>query len=511
MNTTKRLISLLLVLVLALGCAVGASAESEKENYEFTMMGNWGENGYVGELWLDQICDKLNLTINFDLPAASSYEDALQLMIASGEYPDVAILPDAWMSQTIFQEACEAGIFIDLADKLPNYENLMAHTASFSWEALDIFNDGRVWGVPRSTMVRADGYCLRETWLENLGIEYNEGDYLTADEFFDILYAFTHNDPDGNKIDDTYGLMGYADAEGNLITFLGQIFGIGDRDAWCDYDGEVIALKYSKDLPNFKNYLAFANRCWEAGVIDPDGFSIDLSTGNQRWDNGMYGCRQMFPGNMRIRVPDDPSKADTRCKFLPGVVEKEGDKYGYANFATGIWYFWSITSKAEKPERILEFFDYILSDEQWTNLSARGLEGVTFTKNADGSFDTSIQDKLTDEQKNNAPMQVILRRSDGAEFFVPITYTPEERERITKLIDVTLENYIPALDRGYVPAIATDPTFIEYNAYMNEQINKIIVGEVEVDEWDNILEGWYAAGGEEYVNDMRAYIASVNK
>ena len=79
------------------------------------------------------------------------------------------------------------------------------------------------------------------------------------------------------------------------------------------------------------------------------------------------------------------------------------------------------------------------------------------------------------------------------------------------MIDVTLENYIPALDRGYVPAIATDPAFIEYNAYMNEQINKIIVGEVEVDEWDNILEGWYAAGGEEYVNDMRAYIASVNK
>ena len=132
--------------------------------------------------------------------------------------------------------------------------------------------------------------------------------------------------------------------------------------------------------------------------------------------------------------------------------------------------------------------------------------------NAIEGYASLLQDsQLTDEQKNNAPMQVILRRSDGAEFFVPITYTPEERARITKMIDVTLENYIPALDRGYVPAIATDPAFIEYNAYMNEQINKIIVGEVEVDEWDNILEGWYAAGGEEYVNDMRAYIASVNK
>ena len=31
----------------------------------------------------------------------------------------------------------------------------------------------------------------------------------------------------------------------------------------------------------------------------------------------------MFPGHMAIRKPDDPSKADTRCKFLPGVVEND--------------------------------------------------------------------------------------------------------------------------------------------------------------------------------------------
>ena len=43
---------------------------------------------------------------------------------------------------------------------------------------------------------------------------------------------------------------------------------------------------------------------------------------------------------------------------------------------------------------------------------------------------------------------------------------------------------------------------------MKVQISKIVVGELPVDEWDAILDGWYDAGGETYVEQMRAYIES---
>ena len=46
---------------------------------------------------------------------------------------------------------------------------------------------------------------------------------------------------------------------------------------------------------------------------------------------------------------------------------------------------------------------------------------------------------------------------------------------------------------------------------MNDEINKIIIGEKPVEYWDEVLDGWYKAGGEEYVADMQAYIASMEK
>ena len=43
---------------------------------------------------------------------------------------------------------------------------------------------------------------------------------------------------------------------------------------------------------------------------------------------------------------------------------------------------------------------------------------------------------------------------------------------------------------------------------MNTQISKIIIGERPVDDWDEILDGWYNAGGDSYVADMQAYITA---
>jgi hypothetical protein len=75
-------------------------------------------------------------------------------------------------------------------------------------------------------------------------------------------------------------------------------------------------------------------------------------------------------------------------------------------------------------------------------------------------------------------------------------------------MQIGFDNYLPSLDRGYKPEIASDPVFIEYNNYMVDEINKIIAGSEPVDHWDEVLEGWYAAGGTEYYEQMRAYIAS---
>ena len=130
---------------------------------------------------------------------------------------------------------------------------------------------------------------------------------------------------------------------------LNYIFGIGDTDAWGDYDGEIIALKYSQTKSNFKDYLTFANKCWEAGIIDPDAFSLNASTAGDR--NDQYGASVKFPGYLEVT---DQAGLEV---FVPGVVAKEGDSYGFPNFNTGVWCYWAISSSCEHPEKVMEFFN----------------------------------------------------------------------------------------------------------------------------------------------------------
>ena len=83
----------------------------------------------------------------------------------------------------------------------------------------------------------------------------------------------------------------------------------------------------------------------------------------------------------------------------------------------------------------------------------------------------------------------------------------ELRNRTVNRIQVCVDNCIDSLDYGYQPAVTTDPIFIDYNKYMTTEISKIITGARSVDDWDEILDGWYAAGGESYIAEMQAHIA----
>ena len=69
----------------------------------------------------------------------------------------------------------------------------------------------------------------------------------------------------------------------------------------------------------------------------------------------------------------------------------------------------------------------------------------------------------------------------------------------------TVDALIADFNAAY-PNIKVKVQFIDYQTNMAVQISKIITGERPVDDWDEILEGWYAAGGDSYVAEMRAYI-----
>ena len=479
------------------------SSEAERDLYEFTLLGNLAtELNELDKAYFKGLEDALNLKINIELPPGSAYEERLQMMVASGEYADVTLFPSHTM--TTYVDACRDGVFIRLNEMLEKCPNLMAHTYEISWETLKILSeegDDSIFSVPRTSIARADGFDIRADWLENVGItDFVEGKPVTLDQMTEILRKFTFDDPDGNGIDDTFGLGVYGSGEGNMDVFFGATFGLG---GWGNYDGEIIDLKYSRNHDNYKRALQYAQDIWKEGLVDPDAPTIKNDVALERFKKGVTGVRGEFAGWMtQYERQAQEVNPEARYCYATSVVEKEGGSYSAGGFNTGFWGQWAIANSAEKPERILEMFDYMLSDEYWNDTNY-GPKGIAWTE-VDGVITPTDQDEQVLASRN------ILRRNDDPGFFVSLDLDEKERDRIEGLIDICIDQYIFSLDMGYRPPVADDPTFIDYGKNMAIQISKIVVGELPVSEWDLILDGWYEAGGQTYVEQMQTYIQSIS-
>ena len=85
-----------------------------------------------------------------------------------------------------------------------------------------------------------EGLLVRKDWLDKLGLAAP----TTLDELYDVLYAFTYNDPDGNGKNDTYGLGAFIEIN-NHEGGLGRI-----RPAAFNVEmGSWIHLPLAGDVP----------------------------------------------------------------------------------------------------------------------------------------------------------------------------------------------------------------------------------------------------------------------
>ena len=477
----------------------GSTPTADNTLYEFTLMGNLGaEIKEPDQIFFDNLGQRLNLKINIELPPATSYTERLQMMLASTEYPELVLFPNH--TDVMFVDAVKNGVFLPLNDYLENTPNLVQYSYDISFESLKILKDGVIYAIPRTSIARADGQLIRKDWLDNLGIELQEGKAITLAKLEEIATAFTFDDPDGNGANDTYGIGTNSTADGNLEVLFPWAFGL---IGWQEYDGEYMDLRYSKTHDNFKQALAFTNKLWKAGVIDPDWPTVKREVSSERFKKGITGIYGEFAGWLTsTETAGKELNPDFKLGYITAIIAEEGDAAQGGSFSTGFWGNWSITKNTEKPERVMAMLDYLLSDDYWDEVMY-GPKGVTWTEENGVAM-------ATDKYKDYGLGKALLRRNNAPAFFVSLAQPAEARARIEGLIDVCIKQAVFSKDEGFRPSVADDPKYIDYVKQMNINISKIIVGDLPVDQWDTILAGWYAAGGEQYVKEVQDNIKAKN-
>ena len=204
---------------------------------------------------IGEIASSLNLDIDVQIAPSSNYDESMQLTLASGEYPDMALFSST--TSQMYMDACRDGVLVPLNQYLDsgNYPNIMKYTYPISWEVLDVLGDGNIYSIPRTSIARADAYMIRKDWLDKLGYTYDDTKPVTLEWFTQVMNDITFKDPDGNGINDTYGLAAYS-TDGNLGIAGAASMAYG-LSGWREYDGEYMDLKYSRTNDAFKKALAW--------------------------------------------------------------------------------------------------------------------------------------------------------------------------------------------------------------------------------------------------------------
>ncbi|HIV90124.1 MAG TPA: extracellular solute-binding protein [Candidatus Eisenbergiella stercoravium] len=313
-----------------------------------------------------------------------------QLAATDGTLPKVFCADILYYPQEITQfipEGLVAEIPEELLDKYPLTKALLENDAV----AQTVYGmyDGYYF-LPKPDSADPDiykaerkGIFIRTDWLDAVGMDMP----TTWEDLYNVCHAFTYDDPDGNGVNDTYGLTG--DGMGTLRYFFAST-GVSNRYWNKDADGNWFfgAL----DDSNIE-VLEWLRKMWEDGTIDPD-------FGASTWENGL----QKFSSNtfgMCVRNADANWINDVAVKYygaanpgvnpfdridvIPALAMAEGETPrmdGYTSCMVATMFSESITE--EEMDRFLNYYEYLLSEEgQYLRM---GFEGEDWERNDDGSI-----------------------------------------------------------------------------------------------------------------------------
>ncbi|MHC1748919.1 MAG: hypothetical protein AB9856_11325 [Cellulosilyticaceae bacterium] len=387
-----KIISGVMVVILVVqgifaGCAVKTNGVVEKEAPIEISIAFWN----IGQIFAggesDEVLKKIQQDLNIVLKpiniTKSNWAEELQRYAAFGELPDI-IFHDSVGSSTY-----EAWIGQQLVRPIPKdlsqYPFLEAYV---NQEYNDIFrrNDGNLYMIPRITYPKEEMWALdrciivRKDWMEQLGIR----DPQNFNEFKQMLKKFVTLDPDKNGKNDT---LGFTAVNMNLLEaiYLGIFPELSNSErGWIKEDGEWMPVYNSKKVGQA---LGCVKELYDEGLIDSNFAYQTSNEAKENFINGKVGAVAVqyhgLAEEWHLKNPNQPFTEV--AKVLPMWPAPDGNRY---RFTTSLhWSETYISSGVDdkKLDKILELYNYILSDEA-DRLLNYGIEGVDWEEDKNGEI-----------------------------------------------------------------------------------------------------------------------------
>lgn len=438
----------------------------------FTRQAPTGVTNYSESPWYQEERENTGITVEYIHPPAKSDQEAFNILLATGDLPDIIKAPSGWNKFPGGpQLAIDDGYIIPLNDIINMY---MPHYRAYldshpELEKYIMTDDGIHYQIP---MIREDdtltvykGIMVRKDWLDELGLEIPE----TITEWENVLTQFKEKKG---------AVAPFTTAARSALFKDGEFIGAyGVKLDFFVQDGKV---KYGPIEEGMKEYLTTMARWYKNGLLDPDIASIDRNTARSKVANGESGAYFSYGSDLGKAIDAGGDWVAAKYPSLKkGEVSMFGHKQYYATMDASV----AISSMCENVEAAARFLDYAFSEEG-IMLYNFGVEGVNYDMiNGYPTYRKDDQGKLMVPSRLNGPG--INDRRYIEQFYAK----PQQYQAvITWGIHDELKYALPTLTPTTDEANELANIMSEVNTFMNESVVKFMLGYDSLDKYDSYVQ-----------------------
>ena len=467
----------------------------------------------IDNRWTQLYHDVLGLNIKYDWIAESTlFHQRMVNDLTSGNLPDLIKVDALQMRQL-----ANAGLIQDLTNVYETYATPFTREV-LSEEMIDPIEaamiNQKLMGIPEveSSLDAMQYIWIRSDWLAQLNLDPPE----TMADLLAISKAFTHNDPDQNGQDDTFGLA-VSDYWWNNVTGLtGFMAGYGAYpNIWLkDDNGELV---YGGIQPEVKEALSVLKEMYNDQQIDNEFMFKDGEKVKEQVINGEVG---MFFGEQWASFfVQDSLNQDPDADWQVYPIVSATDQPPKMPITHKVSRFWVVREGYEHPEAIVKLINLHL-EKNWGQTAE--YERYYSTPHpvwqlspvrpfpALKNLEAYRQIQLAKKENNPSILEGEAKRINE----LMISYQENEvrdgwgwsktygSDGAYAILDQFIENDQILYDELVWPPTET---MIELNNILrNRQLNtyqNIILGD-PISEFDQFVEEWYELGGLEITKEI---------
>ena len=328
--------------------------------------------------WYTQYLEKkTNVHIEWELVPEDGLDEKRQLMLASGDYPDV--LYGASVTKEELSIYGAQGDFLAIGDLIDEHcvelKKIFERTPGTK-EAITA-PDGEIYAMP---YISECYHCsmsmkmwINRFWLEDLELDIP----TTTEEFYTVLKAFKEQDPNGNGKQDEIPLSGSVNNWNALpYDFLMNAFIYNDGKTRLTIENGNYDFAANKD--EWREGLKYIHHLYEEGLIDPAAFTQDKAQLQRLAMNpevilGASGGG--YSGSIIVR--NDPAERERLYAFVPPLKGPAGNQTTLYSPQDPVVNNFTVTKACEYPEVAIKWADLRYTYEEGTNLNY-GEKGVNW-------------------------------------------------------------------------------------------------------------------------------------